>query len=87
MACATSVEIGLDHGLKTQLCTGAQQIGIICEGTRPKTRECGSENGMYMSHLKNFRVKMKQGNSQAKQLWPGLAYWQKSDVRLTPNSK
>lgn len=34
MACATSVEIGLDHGLKTQLYTGAQQIGIICEGLR-----------------------------------------------------
>lgn len=89
MACATSVRINLDHGLKTQLCTGAKQIGKICDGARHTTRECGSENGKYMSHLKYFRVKRKKKviakqHNYDGQVWP---VGNKLDGKLIPNSK
>lgn len=68
------VEINLHRGLKTHLCTEAEQVRKIYQGGRYKTRGCGSGNVTYMSHLKDFRLKMK---SQAKRVRrPGLASWQ-----------
>lgn len=60
MPSAILVEINLDHGLKTQLCIGAEQTGEMGEGARYESRECKSKNGIYMSHLKGFQLKRKK---------------------------
>lgn len=68
VAWAISVKYNLDQELKTQLCMGAKQVRKICEAAKYKTRGSGSGNAMYMSQLKDFKLKRKKSSSEAKQL-------------------
>lgn len=75
VASAILVDINLDHGLKTQVCPGAKLIRKIYAGAKDRTRGNGSRNGMYVSHLKDFKLKRKRKrmaklNSHADQVWP-----------------
>lgn len=73
VASAILVEINLHRGLKTQVCPGVKLIRKIYAGAKDRTRGNGSRNRMYVSHLKDFKLKRKRMaklNSHADQVWP-----------------